>query len=132
MMLFNHKYWGKLARKERLVNGDRNSKLFQNKVNARRKRKLIMKLQDDCGIWIDDHKMIAEKFISDYKQWLKSTHYNARVLPNLGLSKIISDLDNNKLIKLQNLEGVKTVLFSIYSNKTPRPDGFGAGFFKNY
>jgi len=25
-----------------------------------------MKLLDDCGIWIEDHKMIAEKFISDY------------------------------------------------------------------
>jgi len=68
MMLFNQKYWGKLARKEWLVNGDRNSKFFQNKANFRRKRKLVMKLQDDCGIWIDDHKLIAQKFISDYTQ----------------------------------------------------------------
>jgi len=63
--------------------------------------------------------MIAEKFISDYKQRFKSTHHNARVLPNLGLLKLISDLDNNELIKLPNLEEVKTALFSIDSNKTP-------------
>ena len=55
MMLFNQKYWEKSAR----LNGDRNSKFFQNKAIFRRKRKLVMKLQDDCGIRIDDHKMIA-------------------------------------------------------------------------
>ena len=91
-----------------------------------------MKLGDDCGIWIDDHKMIAEKFISDYAQRFKSMHNNVRVLPNLGLSKVISDLDNNELIKFLNLEEVKNALFSIDSNKTPGSDGFGVGFFKNY
>ena len=91
-----------------------------------------MKLGDDCGIWIEDHKMIMYKFISDYIQRFKSTHNKVRVLPNLGLSKLISDLDNNELIKLPNLEEVKTALFSIDSNKTPGSDGFGAGFFKNY
>ena len=40
-------------------------------------------------------------------QRLKSTHNNVRVLRNLGLSKLISDLDNNELIKLPNLEEVK-------------------------
>ena len=91
-----------------------------------------MKLQDDYGISIKDHKMIVEKFISDYMQRFKSTHNNARVLSNLGLSKLISNLDNNELVKLPNLEEVKNTQFSIDSNKTPGPDGFGAGFFKNY
>ena len=132
MMLFNQKYWGKLARKEWLVNGDRNSKFFQYKANFKRKRKLVMKLQNDCGIWDGDHKMIAQKFISDYQQRFKSMHNPTRVLPELGLPKLISNLDNNELIKLPNLDEVKTTLFSIDSNKTPGPDGFGAGFFKHY
>ena len=78
-----------------------------------------MKIQDDYGVWIEDHKMIAEKFISNYMQRFKATHNNARVLPNLGLSKLISDLHNNELIKLPNLEEVKNALFSIDFNKTP-------------
>lgn len=102
MMLFNQKYWGKLARKEWLVNGDRNSKFFHKQANARRKRKLVMELRDECGVWLDDHKLIAEKFISDYKQRIKSVHNNARILPNSGLSKVILDLDNSELIKLPN------------------------------
>ena len=107
MMLFNQKYQRKLARKEWLVNGDRNSKFFQNNANSKRKRKIVMKLLDDCGIWIEDHKMIAEKFISDYMQRFKSTHNNARLLPNLELWKLISYLGNYELIKLPNLEELK-------------------------
>jgi len=61
MMLFNQKYWGKLRQKEWLVSGDRNTTFSQHKVNTRRKRKLVIKLRDDCGLWIDDHKVIADK-----------------------------------------------------------------------
>jgi len=132
LLLFNQKYWGKLARKEWLVNGDRNSRFFQQSANARRKRKLVMKIKDDCGVWIDDHKLIADKFTADFNQRYLSTHRNPRVLPDLGLSKLITDLDNDELIKPPNLEEVRTTLFSIDSFKTLGPDGFGAGFFKNY
>ena len=76
--------------------------------------------------------MIAEKCISDYKQRFKSMHNNARALLNLGSLKLIPDLDNNELIKLPNLEQIKNPLFSIDSNNTPGPDGFGVGFLKNY
>jgi len=131
-LLFNQTYWGKLARREWLVNGDRNSRFFQQSANARRKRKLVMKIKDDCAVWIDDHKLIADKFLTDFNQRYLSTHRNPRVLPDLGLSKLITDLDNDELIKPPNLEEVRTTLFSIDSFKTLGPDGFGAGFFKNY
>ena len=117
---------GKVSTEEWLINGDRNSKFFQNNVNSKRKRKLVMKLRDDCGIWIEDHKMIADKFISDYMQRFKSTHNKARVLPNLGLSKLISDLDNNELIKLPNLEEVKMPYSALILNTRIRR--FWCGF----
>jgi len=63
-----------LARKEWLVIGDRNSKFFQTRANARRKKKIAMKLKDECGIWIDNQKMIADKFITDYTNMFKSAH----------------------------------------------------------
>ena len=42
----------------------------------------------------------------------------------------MSDFDNRELMKLSNLDEVKTVLFSIDSNTTLGPDGFGAGLLK--
>ena len=41
-------------------------------------------------------------------------------------------MDSLELIELSNIEQVKQAIFSIKSNKTPGPDGFGAGFFKHY
>ena len=50
----------------------------------------------------------------------------------MGLPEIIIDENNSNLTKPPTLEEVKDALFSIDSIKTPGPDGFGAGFFKNY
>ena len=91
-----------------------------------------MKIKDDYAVHIDDHKMIANKFISDYTHWFMSTHNNRRALSELRLLKRVVDLDNEELTKPPNLEEVRTALFSINSIKTPRPDGFGSGFFKTY
>jgi len=54
LLLFNQKYWGTFRRKEWLVNGDRNSRYFQQQANTSRKKKLVCKLKDDCGMWIDN------------------------------------------------------------------------------
>jgi len=34
---------------------------------AKRKKQMIFKLKDECGVWLDTKQDIAAKFISDYK-----------------------------------------------------------------
>jgi len=48
------------------------------------------------------------------------------------MPKLITAADNHLLTKSPTLEEVKTAFFSMDSNKTPRLDGFGVGFFKTY
>ena len=91
---------------------------------------MIIKLRDDCGLWIDDHKEIADKFTADFCKRFKSSHNNQCTLGHLGLPRLISDLENRELIRLPTLEEIKTALFSIDSTKTAGPDGFGVGFFQ--
>ena len=93
---------------------------------------MVIKLRDDSGIWIDEHKVITEKFTSDYIKRFKSAYNSQRTLPNIGITNLIADHKNNELIRLPNLKEVKEVVFSTNSNKTPGSDGFGSGFFKNY
>jgi len=50
LLVFNQKYWGNFTRKEWLINGDRNSRFFQQRATTRRKKKLLYKLKDDCGV----------------------------------------------------------------------------------
>jgi len=54
MHLFNQKYWGKLARKGWLVNGDRHSHYFRHTMKARKSRSKIIKTKDAYGAWMDE------------------------------------------------------------------------------
>jgi len=66
MHLFDKKYWGKLARKEWLVNGDRHSRFFHLTMKARRTRSKIMKLKDPSGVWVDESSQIESMFINEF------------------------------------------------------------------
>lgn len=79
MMFFNQKCWNKLSGKEWLVNSDRNSKYLQHNADTRRKRKIVVKLKDECSIWIDNHKATVDKFILDYSKRFKSTQTIAEI-----------------------------------------------------
>ncbi|KAJ8435658.1 hypothetical protein Cgig2_015663 [Carnegiea gigantea] len=50
MCRFNQKYWGKMARKDWLVNGDRNSRYFHQSMKARKTRNKITKIKDASGV----------------------------------------------------------------------------------
>jgi len=53
-------------------------------------------------------------------------------MPDLMLDPQTSEVENLSLISIPDMREVKSALFSIESSKTPGPDGFGAGFFKQY
>ena len=131
LLLYNQKYLGNLRRKHWLVNGDRNSRFFQQQANTRRKKKLICKIKTDCNIWLDNPRDIADKFVHDFSARFHAGpgHHSS---PNPGLHPCLSILDNHKLIEIPGIQEVKLALFAIDSSKTPGPDGFGAGFYKYY
>ena len=94
MLLFNQKQWGRLAQKEWLVNGDRNSSYFQRQANSRHKKLLIIKIKDDVGGWIEDQPTLQQKFLDDYINRFKSAAPHTRHIPNLGLPQIVTKEDN--------------------------------------
>jgi len=73
---------------------------------------------------------MADKVCTDYALRYKSEFAGKRSLPSLGLAKLISDSDNAQLLQIPDAQEIKHALFSINSIKTPGPDGFGSGFFK--
>ena len=93
---------------------------------------MVTRLKDEGGTLIEDQQSMVDKFIIDYINRCKSTHGSNQTLPTLGLPKQIFNLENNELIRLSNTEEVQQAVFSINSNKTPDPAGFGGGFFKHY
>jgi len=132
LLLFNQKYWGRLHWKEWRVHGDRDSKFFHQRATTRRKKQMILRLKNDCGMWIDNLQDIATKLVSDYKARFTATNRGHDDLMEVKVPKVITDTDNMELMKLPEIDEVKQALFAIDSNKKSGPDGFGAGFFKHY
>ena len=129
MLLFNQKYWAQLARKEWLVKGDRNSTYFQRRVNIRRKKCENTKLKDDISIWIDDPLCIRQNFLLNYSERFKSLYRTPRTFLVLGLPSLITQQYNEQLTQLPTMKEIKKAVFEINHNKTPRSNGFSAGFF---
>ena len=89
-------------------------------------------MKDDYGIWIENQQDIATKLVADYSNQFKSNQNDRWNESNLQLKQLITNVDNEALVKIPNKEEVKQDHFAINSNKTPGPDGFGAGFCKHY
>ena len=132
LMLFNQKYWDRFKRKERLVNGDRNSRFFQQLVKTRRKRNAVLKLKDECGVWLDTQQAIVDKLVADYTARFSTNFGENRRLHDTQLEAKVTTSENITLLQVPTREEIKQALFSIDSIKTPGPDGYDAGFFKKY
>ena len=53
LLLFNKRYWGSLARKKWLVDGDKNSQYFHQSAKTRnRNRSIIRKIRPESGLRI--------------------------------------------------------------------------------
>ena len=58
LLLFNKRYWGTLAHKKWLVDGDRNSRFFHQSATARKRHCAILRIKDPSGIWIEDPEVL--------------------------------------------------------------------------
>jgi len=131
-LLFHQKYWDRLARKEWLVDGDRNSKFFQRRVNLQRKRLLITKIKNDVGLWIEDQPTLQQQFLDDYNSRFKSVVSNTRLIPNLDLSSLVTNNDNDILVQPITFKELEIAVWGIEPHKTSGLDGYSASFFQKY
>jgi len=131
MHLFNQKYWGKLARKEWLVNGDRHSRYFHQTMKVRKSRGRIFKIKDESGVWLEEAPRIQQLFIHDFTSRFKSSHTSATRI-DIDLPMVVSDEDNFLLLQPVQDHEIKDAIFQMDKFKTPGPYGFGAAFFQDH
>jgi len=115
MHLLNQKYWGKLARKEWLVNGDRNSCFCHQSMKARKPRSSIVKINDSSGVCVDSPTQIQKLFVHDFATRFKSSHQN-RIYTDIDLPLVVSEEDNINLIKLVEDYEIKEAIFQRWIN----------------
>ena len=120
--------WQKLAKVQWLRLGDRNTKYFHSKASKRKKKNMILSLEDEEGNWCNTKEGIANIAISYFKK-LYTTSYPTRVVEVIAIipTRVTSEM-NQSLIKEFTKEE-KEALKQMHPIKTPGPNGMFAIFF---
>jgi len=100
LLLFNQKYLDRFKLKEWLVKGDRNFNFFQQQVKARRKRNAVLKLKDDCSVWLDTQQEIAEKLMADYTVRFSTSFGSNRRMQGTHLESQVTTSENMILLQV--------------------------------
>jgi len=132
LFLFNKRYWGNLARKKWLVDGDRNSRYFHQSATSRKRGCSILRIKDESGIWLDDMATIKQKFIMDFSARFTSARGAPLGLDGTLASPMVTAEENVGLIKPVTDDEIYNAVFQMDPHKAPGPDGFGASFFQDH
>lgn len=125
-------YWSQKARKQWLQEGDKNTQFFHATAAQRRKRNGIETLEREDGSWCANEGEVVDE-ISDYYSNLFTSvdAYDWKDRLN-GIPATITESMNSSLIKPEEDEEIKEVVFSMNPSKAPGIDGMTPLFFQTF
>ena len=132
LLLFNKRYWGKLARKKWLVDSDRNSRYFHQYAKMRNRKCSILRIRDASGIWIEDIHVIRQHFIQEFTKRFTSARLSSARLNGTLSSPVVTSEENDLLIRPVSDSEIHNAVFQLDPHKAPGSDGFGASFFQDH
>ena len=125
-------YWHARARVNELKDGDKNTSYFHHKASQRKRRNLILKLQDDSGEWKTNEDDIS-KIITDYFTNIFSSSRPSDMEAAVeGLSAKVTETANATLSADPTGEEIRAALFQMHPNKAPGIDGMHALFYQRF
>ena len=124
--------WQQRAKVQWLGLGDKNTKYFHSKASKRKKKIMILGLEDEKGNWCNTKEGIADIVVS-YFHKLYIASYPTRVAKVIAtiLTRVTSEM-NQSLMKEFTKEEVEEALKQMHPTKGPEPDGMFAIFFQIY
>jgi hypothetical protein len=123
-------FWKEKARHQRFVDGDRNTAYFHRVAKIKASSKNITLLYDG-DIVLSDASDI-ETHILNYFQGIFGVENNciSNDLVVRTIPKLVTEEENNMLIRLPLREEIKAAIFDLNGDGAPGPDGFGGHFYQ--
>ncbi|VFQ94177.1 unnamed protein product [Cuscuta campestris] len=120
------------SKQEWMTEGDKNSNMFHAWLKKRMVNNQILEIQDESGKSVEGIEEIARVFEDFYKKLL-GTKVNTEGIEEdiMKRGKCLNIEQQLGLLKTFIPQQVKEAIFSIPNKKSPGPDGFSSGFFKN-
>ncbi|XP_074298716.1 uncharacterized protein LOC141629641 [Silene latifolia] len=112
--------------------GDASTAYFSSKVAAKRNYANIRRVVDQHGSVFTNSQDISKSFIDYYISLLGSTEAVTEFDPTIMQNgHILSPSESCRLLEPITPSEIKAAFFSIDANKSPGPDGYTSGFFKD-
>ena len=80
-------------KQEDLVQGNRNSRFFHNKMKKMVASTTIYRLKNDLNNWVDSHEDIANILNNSFKKWFTSIADPNRRIDLDHISTVVNDID---------------------------------------
>lgn len=112
-----------------LKEGDRNTKFFHSSTLKKRASSTIRELEDNQGNMIRDAAGLSSIIVSYYSSLFSS--FGCQIHEDIlqTIPTLVSEADNNMLLKLPTKDEVKAAVFGLSPGSAPGPDGFTGIFF---
>uniref|UniRef100_A0A803QQM3 Reverse transcriptase domain-containing protein n=1 Tax=Cannabis sativa TaxID=3483 RepID=A0A803QQM3_CANSA len=110
--------------------GDANSRLFHNLLNARKAKNTISRIERDNGDIIDNEKEIVEELIAFFSKLYTSEARSGTGIEGIEWHKIEESSARQLECPFEE-EEVRNIVFSCEGNKAPGPDGFSLAALQN-
>ena len=98
-------------------------------MKARKTWSKNTKVKDNSGVWVDESAQIEKIFITDFTARFKLAQAGTSNIDMEMLNLVTAEYNQRLLQPIQETE-IKEALFQMDKFKAPRPDDFGAAFFK--
>jgi hypothetical protein len=122
--------WMQRAKEIQLRDGDGNSKFFHQKPNGRRRKNLIVRLNQDEGV-IEGRENLKTFITNFYRNLFGRSQVSNITLDPIGVEQI-SEVDKAFLSSPFTLEELKEAVFATEPNKGAGPDDFNEEFYQRF
>ncbi|XP_024630075.1 uncharacterized protein [Medicago truncatula] len=129
---YQDELWREKLRDQRFIHGDRNTAYFHRISKVRATKNTISFLQDGDAVITDPARI--EVHVLNYFQAIFSVD-NSCIQNDLVVDTIpslVSNVDNNSLLRLPLWGEVKNAVFTLNGDGAPGPNGFGGHFYQTY
>eukprot|EP00253_Pinus_taeda_P007220 PITA_07220 len=125
--------WRQKSRVQWLKEGEQNTKFFHRSTLDYRSANKILKLKNEAGETLQNHKDISSLLTRHFKHIAQETQdERTKAIESLAqaIPSIITTKQNLALLREVSMEEVEEVVKSMPNNKALGPDGFTINFYK--
>lgn len=115
-------FWRQKVGMKWFSEGDKNTKFFHSYVKGRRRKLHISEIEITSGQTVQTVQQIGEAAVSHFAEQFQEEDYDRDVDMLNHIPNIITEVENEEMSRLPDLDEVKEIIFALNANSACGPD----------